>query len=247
MNLKGKVVIVTGGAIGIGAATVSAMAEKGAKIVINYNRSAKEAERLTQSIVAYGGKAISIKADVSNEQEIIKIFDETVKKFGTVDVLVNNAGYSIGEDFLKGSRKLWLDQYENNFLSSVATSRQFLKINKGQLGKKIINVSSIYGFGGVGDTGYLQYSASKGALNNFTQSFAKLAAPILVNAVAPGYVWTPQWEGTSEKSKKEFAKELLINRFIEPGEVSDTIVFLAESDAITGTIITVDGGQTLKF
>jgi NAD(P)-dependent dehydrogenase (short-subunit alcohol dehydrogenase family) len=234
MDLKNKVVLVTGGAIGIGEAIVREFAKNGSTVVVNYNRSKKEAEKLVVELEADGVSALAVKADVSNEEEIGSLFDQVVQKFGSVDVLINNAGYSTGEDFLKGTRKLWLDQLTNNFLSVVSCSQKFLEINKGKTDKKIINISSIYGFGGVGDSGFMQYCASKAAVNNFTENLAKFSGPVLVNAIAPGYVWTPQWYEISKEEKDKFGENLVIKRFIEPNEIADGVIFLAKNDAITG-------------
>jgi 3-oxoacyl-[acyl-carrier protein] reductase len=245
MNLNAKTVLVTGGAIGIGAAIVRAFADQGSNVVINYNRSESEAEKLAQELRKKKIHVLTVKADVSKEEDIENLFQSALNEFRTIDVLVNNAGYSLGEDFLSGSRQIWLDQFTNNFLSVVSCSQKFVALNKDKKEKKIINISSIYGFSSVGAEGFMQYCASKAAVNDFTQNLAKFVSPILVNAVAPGYVWTPQWYSTDQQSKKDFEEKLVIKRFIKPEEIAEGVVFLAQSEAITGVILPIDGGQTL--
>jgi 3-oxoacyl-[acyl-carrier protein] reductase len=247
MTIKGKTVLITGGAIGIGEAISREFAKQGANVIINYNRSEKEAVSLVKELTKnYEIKAISIKADLSDSKEVENLFKLAAKQFSSIDILINNAGYSLGHDFLTSERGLWLKQYENNFLSSVECSQHFLSLeNKGL--RKIINISSIFGFDDKSDPEFMQYSASKAALNSFTKNLAKKFAPnVLVNAIAPGYVLTPQWETKSEQIKKDCMNETLIKRFIKPGEVSDAALFLAKNDAMTGTILLIDGGLALK-
>ncbi len=246
MNLKNKVVLVTGGAIGIGEAVSRMAAEKGAKVIVNYNRSKEEGEKLVKEIIENGGEAIAVKADVSKEDEVKNLFKSAVEEFGTVDVLVNNASYSVGEDFLKSTKKFWMGQMENNFSSAVMCSQEFVRLNQGKNEKKIINISSLYGQGGEAGSDFMAYAATKGALNNFTQNLAKASAPILVNAIAPGYVYTPQWFKNSEEAKKSFEEQTLIGRFIKPEEIADAVIFMAQNDALTGSILTIDGGLSLK-
>src|SRR5208337_104390 len=136
---------------------------------------------------------------------------------------------------------VWQKQHENIFMSTVRTTEGFLKLSsKSQ--RKIINITSVYGGLATGNPEYLQYSVAKGALNNFTTTLAKaLTKDTLVNAIAPGYTWTPAWEGISAAEKKRYGNSTKIGRYVQPEEIAHVAVMLAENDAITGQIITVDG------
>src|SRR3989344_4592428 len=128
-------------------------------------------------------------------------------------------------------------------MSSVYTTNEFLMIKSGSGIRKIINISSIYGLLESGKSTFLQYSAAKAAMNSLTKTLAKRVSPrVLVNAVSPGYTWTPAWSGTSNEEKKRYESRTLINRFVDPSEVAQVVVMLAENDSITGQIIVVDGG-----
>jgi len=140
-----------------------------------------------------------------------------------------------------------LDQFNNNFFGTVLCSKEASRIMKQKGRGKIINTASIRGLGQTGREGIMAYSAAKAAVINFTKTLAKELAPnITVNAVAPGFVITPNYAQTPEKVKKEFIDGTLIKRWIKPDEIAEAYLFLATSDVITGQIIIVDGGFTLK-
>src|SRR5258708_96828 len=204
MNLKNKVIIVTGASHGIGSATALEFASAGAKVVLNYNHNKSETEDVQKEIETMGREALLIQADVGKQNDVDRLFGEVLKKFGNIDILVNNASYSKPGDFLEGDLKLWQELWQNNFMSTVLCSKQFAQINKGKQEKKIINIGSLFGFDDKADEGMMVYAASKAAVHNFTKTLTKLLAPgILVNAVAPGNTLTPQCRNSSERFKTE--------------------------------------------
>src|SRR5258708_36971127 len=146
MNLKNKVIIVTGASHGIGSATAMEFAKAGAKVALNYRRNKDEAESVQKEIETMGGEAFVIQADVGKPEDVDRLFGEVLKKFGKIDILVNNASYSKPGDLLEGDLKLWHEQWQNNFMSTVVGSKQFARINKGKREKKIINIGSLFGF-----------------------------------------------------------------------------------------------------
>jgi NAD(P)-dependent dehydrogenase (short-subunit alcohol dehydrogenase family) len=246
MELKNKVAIVTGSSSGIGEAIALELAQIGCKVVVNCRNSEKEAERIVTEIRDNGGEAIFIKADVSKKEEVEKLFSKTIEKFGAVDILINNASKQGGSDFLTTDNNEWLEHFNNDFLSAVMCSQEFVKLKTKTL-RKIVNISSLYGFGEFSCSSFMPYSAAKAALNNFTQNLAKLVAPdVLVNTVAPGYTLTPHWNSLSEDVIKSCVKSTLIKRMIKPEEIADAVKFLIENDAITGQTVMIDGGLSLQ-
>jgi len=247
MNLKNKVVLITASSTGIGRAMAEAFAKEGANVIINYRKQKEEGEKVLKVIKEIGGDHLLIQADVSKEDEVKKMFSEIEKKYGVVDILMNNAGDAKSVDFLKSTFEEWEYQLHNNFLSAVICSREFLKLKGSENVRKIINTSSIWGFDDKCQPNYMAYGASKAAMNSFTKNMAKMFAPnVLVNAIAPGYVITPHWGDMSEEEMQEEGNAQLIERMIQPEEVAEGAIFLAKNDATTGIILSIDGGIALK-
>lgn len=247
MEIKDEVVLITGSSQGIGKACALQFAKEGAKVIINCKKSIKNAEKTLKEIENLGVACSFIQADVSVQKDVNKLFKKAIQKFGKIDILVNNVSRQGASDFTKVSNKIWEEFYRETLLSAVMCCKKFISLNKNKKNKKIVNVSSIYGFFDFGSKNFMPYSAAKAAINSFTKNLAKLVAPnILVNAVAPGYTRTPYWDDVSQKDIKACASEKLIKRLIKPEEIADAVVFLAKSDAITGQIILVDGGLSLN-
>lgn len=243
-NLAGKAVIVTGGASGIGLATVKAFVEKGAKVVIaDFNeQGGKEVEKQLKD----GGKdVLFVKVDVSDEQSVQNMVAETVKAFGQVDVLVNNAGFGNMKPSHERSYEDYLKIVNVNqggiFLGSKYAIQEMLKTGGGS----IINTASILGF--VAQVGALPYNAAKGAVVTMTKSLAVEYADrnIRVNAVAPGFV---ESGAVNKEALGDFYDGLVekhpIGRLGHPEEIAHAIIFLAENEFVTGTTVMVDGGYT---
>lgn len=247
MLLKNKVAVITGSSSNIGKAIALRLGKEGVKIVVNSKSHTKEGEDVVETLKKSGVDAIYVRADVSDEGDAKKLINAAVKKFGTIDILVNNAGRTTGMPFFEMTKANLLEQFDSNFFGTVLCSKEAAKIMKQKGSGKIINTASIRGISYTGREGVMAYSAAKAAVINFTKTLAKELAPsITVNAVAPGFVITPNYDKTSEEQKKAFIDGTLIKRWIKPDEIADAYLFLATSEIITGQILIADGGFTLK-
>lgn len=240
-----KVVLITGASRGIGKSTAICFAKNGYNVIINYLNSSDEAINLKEYLERkYNIECMAIKADVSNEDDVINMIDEVIKKFSHIDVLVNNAGIAIDttlEDKTKDNFEKILDI---NLIGPFLVSKYVSKYMKEKKNGCIINVSSTNGI----DTYYpysMDYDASKAGVISLTKNLAVELAPyIRVNAVAPGWVNTDMNKDLDPAYKKQEEEKILLNRFANDYEIAKVIYFLATSDAsyINGSIIRVDGG-----
>lgn len=244
MKLRNKVAIITGASKGIGKATALLFAKEGAKIVVNYYKSEKEADKVVDEIKKIGSEAIAIKCDVSDEQQVKKMVDEVIDKFGRIDILVNNAGIVFDVPFLERTVEQWKRTLDVNllgvFLCSKYVAPHILKQGSG----RIINVSSTNAMNAFSPEA-MDYDASKAGVIILTRDLAKELAPtILVNAIAPGWVDTEMNKDLPEDFVDEETKKVYLKRFARPEEIAKAILFLASDDAsyITGSIIKIDGG-----
>lgn len=243
MELNGKKVLVTGSSSGIGQAIAIECAKKGAIVIIHFRKNESGAKETLKEIEKYS-KGLILQADLTNDTEVKNLFQEIKKSENQLDMLVNNAGEAMAGTF--DDIDMWKIQWENIFMSQVYTSNEFLKLDQGKHLRKIVNISSVYGFSEMGNQDFPQYSAAKAAVNSFTYNLAKKAAPdVLVNAVAPGYTLTPPWEGVPKDELSDCESLTKIKRFIQPKEIAGIVVALLENNAITGEIIRVDGGLHL--
>lgn len=240
MDLANKIAVVTGGSSGIGKAITIALAQEGCKVIFTYNSNEKGAD---ETLKIVGKDGFKVKVDLHNENEVGKLFDFVKKEFGRLDILVNNAGQNRPRDLF--DTKVWKEIFQVNLFSAVLSAGQAARLMKN--GGKILNISSIYGDGKACNKDLSAYGASKAAINHFTQQLAKNLAPkILVNAIAPGYVKTPLWVNTTEEEFEESGKEQLIERMILPEEIAQMAVAVIKNDAMTGEVVVVDGGVSLK-
>ena len=243
--MERKVVLVTGSSRGIGKAIVTDFAEKGYNVVINYKKEENEANKLREELESkYNIEALTIKADVSNEYEVKDMVQQTVDKFGKIDVLVNNAGIAIDKEFEDRTVEDWQITLNTNliapFLVSKYVGNEMLKNKKG----KIINISSTNGINAFFPTS-IDYDASKAALINLTHNLAIQFAPdINVNCVAPGWVNTDMNKELPKELIEEETSKIYKRRFAEPSEIAKIVTFLASDDAdfINDEVIKVDGG-----
>jgi 3-oxoacyl-[acyl-carrier protein] reductase len=239
MSFRGKSVIVTGASGGIGSETARLFAEKGANVAVNYFSSPEKAEKVVRTVCELGVKAFSFRADVSDPKEVSLMIKETVRRFGKIDVLVNNAARHPPPlfDFAEPDWEYWKRMMHVNVMGILVCSHfaaPFLKKTSGN----IVNVVMDY------DPGGLDYTLSKAAGTPLTRGLARKLAPIRVNAVSPGAVDT--W-GMSEDEKREFSEKTLLKRVGNPADIAKAIVFLASEEAcyVTGETIHVDGGNRL--
>ena len=245
-RLKDKVALITGASRGIGSGIATAFAADGASVAVNYSSDRCGAERVAQSIVDGGGKAVAVGADVSRRAEVARMFREIDRAFGRLDVLVNNAGifrFSAVEDITDES---FHAHYSINVLGSILTVQEAVK-RFGPAGGSIINLSSIVGSHPV--AGAVLYASTKGALETLTKGLALELAPrkIRVNAIAPGHTET---EGNVAAGTFEggagavLAEKTPLGRLGRVKDITPLAVFLAsdESAWITGEVIRASGG-----
>jgi 3-oxoacyl-[acyl-carrier protein] reductase len=241
MEFKNKVVIITGASKGIGKAIALSFANEGAKIIINYHTSKKEANATVNEINQIS-QAIAIKCDVSNEIRVKKMFDSIIKKFGRVDILVNNAGAYIDGDEWNGSSKIWENTIKQNLISIMNTSKYASQIFQKQKNGIIINIASRFSISGQFDA--LAYAASKAGMISVTQAYAKLLTPFgRVNAISPWAVNAGYWLRAPKEELKETISKMPGKKLIEPKEIAQIAIYLAskKSSKVNGKNIIFDG------
>lgn len=247
-SLKGKVVVVTGAAKGIGKGIALAMAEAGADVVVS-DLALSDCEAVAKEIKGKGRRALAVKADVSKKADVENLVESAAKKLGRVDVMVNNAGIFPFKPFAEMD-EAFLDKVLAVNLKGVlfgcqAAGKQMAKQGKGG---RIINISSIASL--VGYAGLVHYCASKGGVTAATRAMALELAPhkITVNAIAPGAVQTPGIGAVDEKMLKQIVQTIPIGRIGEPEDIAAAAVFLASDEAgyVTGAVLVSDGGTTVQ-
>ncbi len=248
-DLTGKTAVVTGGSIGLGAQMATGLAEAGANIVI----AARKIERcvdMCKQLEENGVKAIAVACDVSKAEDCQSLVDTTVKEFGTLDILVNNAGYTWAADAMDFPMDKWDQVLDLNLTGLYRLSAMAARVMKKQGRGKIINITSVAGFGGTAPEAQntIAYNASKGAVNILTKDLAVKWARygIYVNAIAPGFFPTHMSGGLLEKNKHLVLPKIPLNRLGGDDDLKGAVVFLssAASDYVTGHILMVEGGQT---
>ena len=240
-----KTVIITGASRGIGAATARYFAKKNYNVVINYLTGETEANNLKEELTReYGIKAITIKADVSKEEDCLRMLEETKSNFETIDCLVNNAGIAIDTTLEDKTVENFRKILDVNLIGVFLMCKHIGTYMKEQQGfGSIVNISSTNGI----DSFYpysMDYDASKAGVISLTHNFALEYAPtIRVNCIAPGWVNTEMNKELGEEYIAEESKGILLGRFAEPTEIAETIYFVgAESTYMNDSIIKVDGG-----
>ena len=243
------VALVTGGNRGIGKSCIEEFAKAGLNVVINYCHHKEEAINLANTIKeTYNVEAIAIQCDVSKEEEVEKMVNEILDKFGGIDILVNNAGVSRDSLLLDKNMKEFRRVLDVNLIGTYLCSREVGKVMLNNKKGKIINISSSNAL----DTYYPEscdYDASKAGVISLTHNFALEFAPFIqVNCVCPGWVKTDMNKGLSIDQIKEEKKKILLGRFAEAEEIAKVVAFLASSKAsyINDSIIRVDGGKYNK-
>jgi glucose 1-dehydrogenase len=256
-KLEGQIALVTGASSGIGAGVAKAIAAEGAKVIINYSSSPDKAEMVLEEIQKAGGTAVTIKADVSKEKEVVSMFQETFKQFGTVDILINNAGLQKDNAFHEMSLEEWNRVIGVNltgqFLCAREAIKEFLRrgvdLSKSRAAGKIICMSSVHEV--IPWAGHANYAASKGGVMMLMKSIAQEYAPmkIRVNSIGPGAIRTPinhaAWQ--TPESYKQLLKLIPQKRIGEAEDIGGAAVWLAsdDSDYVNGITLFVDGGMLL--
>jgi len=256
-RLQGQVAVVTGSSSGIGAGIAQALAAEGAKVVVNYSSTVDGAKKVVDEIVAAGGAAIAVKADVSKEEDVKNMFREAISTYGTVDILINNAGLQQDAAFLDMTLAQWQRVIDINltgqFLCAREAAREFIrrgvKPERSKSAGKIICVSSVHEV--IPWAGHVNYASSKGGVMLLMKSMAQELAPykVRVNSIGPGAIKTRINRAAWDTPEAEASLLTLIpyKRVGEPADIGSAAAWLAsdESDYVNGITLFVDGGMTL--
>ncbi|HEY1922191.1 MAG TPA: glucose 1-dehydrogenase [Tepidisphaeraceae bacterium] len=248
-KLNGKVAIVTGASKGIGASIALHLAGEGAAVVVNYSSSKEGADRVVKEITGKGGKAVAVQANVAKESDVRRLFAEAKKAFGSLDILINNAGIFEFAPLENVTAEHFHRMFDLNVLGLILASQEAAR-HIGPSGGSIVNISSVVST--LSPPNASVYSATKAAVDAVTRSLAKELGPrkIRVNSINPGMVQT---EGTmtagmaTEESgfRKQMESQTPLGRIAQPQDISPAAVFLASSDSgwITGETLYVSGGM----
>jgi len=256
-KLEGQVALVTGASSGIGAGVAKALAKEGAAVGINYSSSEEKAKKVCDEIQQAGGTSLMIKGDVSKENEVLAMYDELFKQFGTIDILINNAGLQKDSKFHEMSLDEWNRVIGVNltgqFLCAREAIKEFLRRgvvpSKSKAAGKIICMSSVHEV--IPWAGHANYAASKGGVMMLMKSIAQEYAPmkIRVNSIGPGAIRTPinhaAWQ--TPESYNQLLKLIPQKRIGEAEDIGGAAVWLASDDAdyVNGITLFVDGGMLL--
>lgn len=247
MQLSGKTAIVTGGSRGIGRAVALKLAELGANIVVNYTSSPERADEVIKEIASKGVKALAVKADVSNVNEVEHLINTAQENFSTLDILVNNAGITRDTLLMKMKEDDWDKVISINLKGTFNCTKGVIKKMMKQRSGKIVNIASVIGLSG--NAGQSNYAASKAGIIGFTKSIAKEVGSrgINVNAVAPGFIQTDMTDVLSDDIKNDLSKSIPLKKLGEPEDVANAVAFLCMDEAkyITGQVLNVDGGMAM--
>jgi 3-oxoacyl-[acyl-carrier protein] reductase len=247
MLLQGKIAIVTGGSRGIGEAIVRAFAAEGALVAFNYLKSREKAAKLESEIIDNGGKAYIVEGDVKDYDTMRKFVEEVKKKFGGLDIIVNNAGILRDKALMLMAAEDWNEVISTNLSGTFNLTRAAIVTLMKQKSGIVINITSVAGITGI--PRQVNYSASKAGIIGLTKALAKEVGPynIRVNAIAPGFTKTDMVKDLKEETVEASIKNIPLGRFGTPEEVAQAAVFLAsdKSEYITGQVLTIDGGLTM--
>ena len=237
-NIVNKVVVVTGGSRGIGAEIVKFLAKLDYKVVLNYNKSESYAQDVKKEL----NNVEIFKADVSKKEEANALIDFAIKKYGKIDVLINNAGIAQTNLFTEITDEDWNNIINTNLNSAFYCSREAVKNMIHNKSGLIINISSIWGI--TGASCEVAYSTSKAAINGFTKALAKELGPsnIRVNAIAPGIINTEMNSYLSKDELKNIKEEIPLEKIGNPVDIAKCVKWLIEDNYTTGQIISINGG-----
>lgn len=236
-----KVALVTGGSRGIGKACALELAAAGCDVVINYAGNVEAANKTVEELKALGANAEAVKFDVSNQVEVDEAIAGIIEKYGRIDVLVNNAGITRDDLFIRMGEDKWNAVINTNLNSAFYVSKPVVKLMMKQRSGAIVNTTSVVGL--YGNPGQANYSAAKAGLVGFTKSLAKELGSrgIRVNAVAPGFIATDMTKDLGNTD--EYMKMIPLKRMGEAVDIAKAVKFLAlDAEYVTGQVLQVDGG-----
>jgi len=247
VKIQGQVALVTGASRGIGREIALELARQGANVAVNYAGNEAMANEVVAEIKAMGQKAIAIRCNVADADEVALMVKTTIEQFGCIDILVNNAGVTRDNLLMRMKEEEWDTVLNTNlkgvFLCTKAVTRPMMKQRKG----RIINVASVVGI--VGNAGQANYVAAKAGVIGLTKTTAKELAPrgINVNAIAPGFISTDMTDQLPDEAKSSLLKQIPLSRFGEPSDIAKVAVFLASEDSayMTGQTLCIDGGMVM--
>lgn len=240
-KLSGRVALVSGAAKRIGRSVALELARCGASVVVNYRSSREEAEQVAAEIMGAGGHAAAIQADVSQRAEVERLIAETGQRFGRLDILVNNAGMFEHAKFGEITDEQWNRMLATNLTSQFLCAQIAAPLLRKSGRGHIINFASLGGL--LAWPGYVHYCVSKAGVVQLTRCLARALAPeIVVNAIAPGTITFPD---DAPQLEADYIKIAPLRRTGTGDDIAEAVVFLAETDFITGQILVVDGGRSL--
>ena len=243
--LVGQVAVISGASRGIGAAIARELGGHGAHVVINYTRSAGPAEALARELTASDtpGEALTIQANVADEAQARGLIEQTLERFGRIDMLINNAGITRDKTLRRMTSDEWREVIETNLNSVFYCTHAAMPHLLEQQGGKVVNISSIVALSG--NIGQTNYTAAKGGLISFTRSLALEWARynITVNCIAPGFIETDMLAVVPDDIRQQIIARIPLRRFGTPEEIAKAVRFLCvDGDYITGQTISVNGG-----
>ncbi len=236
-----KIVLVTGASRGIGREIAKGLAQKGYRVIANYNKSREEAEKLQQE-----NENIEIyKADVSKREEVSKMVQEVIKKYGKIDILINNAGISQEKLFTDVTDEDWNTMINNNLYSVFCVTQEVLPNMISRKQGCIINISSIWGM--VGASCETIYSVAKAGIDGMTKSLAKELGPsnIRINSIAPGCIDTDMNKNLTEQEIQELEQEIPLGKIGKTIDIAKCVNWLIEDEYTTGQVISINGGWVI--
>ena len=244
MGIMPQTALITGASGGIGSEIAREFARKGYNIVVHYHKNKDRADQLCRELQAFGAEALPFGADLTQEEDVKRLFVAAFSRFGKIDVLVNNAAISLWKLLTDMTEADWDSVFSINVKSLFLTCREVLPSMVAEKAGKIINISSVWGI--TGASCEVAYSAAKGAIIAFTKALAKEVGPsgIQVNCVAPGVIDTPMNNNLTAEDLTALIEETPAGKIGLPIDVAKAVCFLASSDSdfITGQVLSPNGG-----